>query len=981
MTTLSRNLVFNIVGQGLALIVSFVAVRFIFRQLGSDAFGIIYFNLTLAAVLTTVLELGILATTVREVSSHFDSEPDYIRSLIRTASSLYWGLSIVVVTAVVVAAPLLVQHWINLTTLDTQSAATLLRILSIGTMVALPRALYTSLFRGRQRMAINNSIDVVTAVVQQLGVLGLLKIGASLFVVAAWLSASVLLAVVVYMVWVARLFGWRCLLPAFDRTTVRRNVRFTSLMLSNSLLATALSSTDKLAVSKLMTVSQFGLYGFAAATVGRSNMLSAAIGQAALPSFASLHKSGDHGALLRQYHKLQDLVSFGTLPVFAAISFAALPAYTYLFDSESARLLLLPTAFLCLGFYFAAVLYTPYIASVAVGKPQIVVRANVIGVVLVVPVTIALVLAFGLSGAAFSWVFYQLFALAYVAPRISRDCLGLPPLAWYVQLAKAFLPGVAVYLAAWTALNALTGPSLAPIVLSYVAASAAYAVCAFALIGADTRATVMRAVGATQRTFGYPAKPSRSVPENPLTSPPPAFSRTNFVVAGAGVGLGLACGLLVYFDPRWSPEAMAVAVFATAAIFVNRLGWASGLVTLLIATSMIVRFTFRVGQYDLRPEQVAAALAIGVLALERIRARRWDWLRPSTSELLLLGWFATGLVASTTTAPSHAQSLKVLAVIVISASAIFLPRRLIEKRTDLEVVIRWLLLAFALESAYAVAVYFLHLFGPSIAISVNPAGGHLNGYGTLWEPNVLGAVAGAGALAWSFLGPTRFRHAWIGAALCFAACVVSVTRAALLATVVVFFLSLFLPRPYRFDLRTAILGLAGGVVCLVALAGADAVGHYTVGTSNAIGSVGNSTDLIGRLDQFGPVFKDLAANPILGGGLASFGQRHVVQGLQAHLANVLLSVVNDTGIVGLSLFALSAMVVLVNAWRRRFDREVLGLFAMVMVIVITNQATETLELMITWLLVGVAVSAVQIARREADVSELSLARTAPGIGS
>src|ERR1035437_7538777 len=97
MTRLSRNVVYNVVGQGLILIVSLIAVRFIFRRLGDDVFGIIFFNLTLTAVLTQVLELGVSSTIVREVSGVFHTELTYVRDLIRTASLLYWttGLALV----------------------------------------------------------------------------------------------------------------------------------------------------------------------------------------------------------------------------------------------------------------------------------------------------------------------------------------------------------------------------------------------------------------------------------------------------------------------------------------------------------------------------------------------------------------------------------------------------------------------------------------------------------------------------------------------------------------------------------------------------------------------------------------------------------------------------------------------------------------------------------------------------------------------
>ncbi|MDQ2943157.1 MAG: oligosaccharide flippase family protein, partial [Candidatus Dormibacteraeota bacterium] len=289
MSRLSKNLIFNVAGQGLVLALSFIAVKFIFKQLGDDIFGIIYFNITLATVVTAALELGVLATTSREVSLHFDSEPGYVTALIRTASLVYWGLGFLIVAAIFVSAPVLVEKWINLKTADPGTATTMIRILSISTMVVLPRALYTSLFRGRQRMGINNVIDVTTTIGQQIGIVVLLRLGSGPFTVAGWISATVLVSIVAYVAVAGRLFGWRALVPRFDLGVVKRNREYTTLMMSNSVLSLVHLQADKVVVSKLLPIAEFGLYGFASGIVARATFVSTAIGQVSFPSFSRLH--------------------------------------------------------------------------------------------------------------------------------------------------------------------------------------------------------------------------------------------------------------------------------------------------------------------------------------------------------------------------------------------------------------------------------------------------------------------------------------------------------------------------------------------------------------------------------------------------------------------------------------------------------------------------------------------------------------------
>src|SRR5437899_3274974 len=495
MTRLTRNIIYNVAGQGLFLVLSLIAVRFIFRRLGDDVFGIIFFNLVLTTVLASALELGISATIVREVSSFFDKDRGYVTALIRTGTVLYWGLGLVLVAIIWLTAPLLVTHWVNLKSLDAGTAATTLRILSATTLVALPKALYTSIFRVRLMMALNNAIDVGTAAAQQAGILLLLLRGANVYVVAGWISASVILGIIAYVVVAARLVGWSTLRPAFSGEVVRRTIGFTGHMMVISVLSLVHTQAAQVIVSKLLPIAEFGFYGLAASTVNRATLVTNAVAQAAFPSLSSLFASGDRPSLLTQYRKLQDLVCYGTFPIYAGICFAAVPVYTYVFNAGVAQRLLLPTAFLALGSWMNATISIPYMLSVAMGKPQIAARLNVYALIVVLPVTVLLVLRFGIAGAGFSWVFYHLVGYAYMVPRVCLDCLGSPARLWYVHVLKVVGLGAVTYGPAWLVLNLTSLSSLPIAIVTYVAGSAVFAIGAYLMIGPDLRQTIGRLPG------------------------------------------------------------------------------------------------------------------------------------------------------------------------------------------------------------------------------------------------------------------------------------------------------------------------------------------------------------------------------------------------------------------------------------------------------------------------------------------------------
>jgi hypothetical protein len=460
----------------------------------------------------------------------------------------------------------------------------------------------------------------------------------------------------------------------------------------------------------------------------------------------------------------------------------------------------------------------------------------------------------------------------------------------------------------------------------------------------------------------------------------------------AAVVFALFLGLLAAIGGAWTAFVMLAAVLALGAFYVSMLGFQVGLVLLLVVSAMADHFTVRFGPVDIRAEELAGITALIAFAVLRYRTRDITWVRPSSTELLLGAWLAWGIVASLVDSPDRGLSAKYALLYAVCILGLLLPRRLLAgqgARQRLDTVIRWLLVIFATEATYGSIGYLLHAFGPTIAISPNPASGHLESFGTLWEPNLFGAMSAAGAVAWVYFGPTRFRHAWIGLALCMSGLVDSLTRAAWLAAGAIGVLGISLPNlRRRIDLVTGGWGLLAGLLAAGAVLVVDAIGSYTVPVphvghvppprqSGVFGALLNMTDFVGRINQVGFVWDDIHRDVIFGRGLGSFLVLHQEPpGTPEHIASLPLLVLNDTGIVGLVLFGAFAVTILVRVWRRRHDEFVAGLGQVALLLVLANLATQTSELMIGWLLIGILIAAAEFAPAAESSARITATRAA-----
>lgn len=494
MSRLSKNILYNLFGQGLLIIIGFVSVKQIFRQLGEDALGIIFFTNMLNALLCAVLEMGICTTAIREVSAHFKTDPDYIRDFIRTGSSFYWGSYGVFSIAVFFLSPLIVGEWINLKTMDPGTAVSILRILGIASLVALPKSFYLSLIRGLQRMEINNFIEVSTMALQQFGTILVLALGGGLFHVVYWLTACYGLRISIYFIAAARLFSLRSVIPGYSISAIKRNIQFTSRLLFISITGAIYTQIDKIIISKLMPVGVVGYYGTAYGNVSKGMLLTGAVSQAAYPSFSALFKAGDRQGLLSQYWKLQDMICFITAPIFALIPFAALPLFSYMFNAEVAGMLLVPITLLCIAFYMNGTLNVPHVLTLAVGNPGIAARQHFYDLIVTVPVNAFLIYRYGLTGAGLALIFFYLFRYAYGVPRVCRECLEIPVWQWYRHVVKIFALAGFTYGTAWVGLRIVNNYSLSYLSLAYTSATVVFLTVSYFLITNELRASLWRPV-------------------------------------------------------------------------------------------------------------------------------------------------------------------------------------------------------------------------------------------------------------------------------------------------------------------------------------------------------------------------------------------------------------------------------------------------------------------------------------------------------
>jgi hypothetical protein len=479
-----------------------------------------------------------------------------------------------------------------------------------------------------------------------------------------------------------------------------------------------------------------------------------------------------------------------------------------------------------------------------------------------------------------------------------------------------------------------------------------------------------------------------------------------WVAALGGLAGSVLLGLVAASGTGWGFPVAAVITLSIYGVFAWAFGARVGVLGLLALVCALDAFEFRAGPIFIRAEQIGAVIGfIVIVASRRARARWWV---PSALECVLLIWLVLNVLSSLLNAPQFGASMKVLALIVVSSAGLLIPRRLGLSQEGLQQAVQLQLLIFAGAAAYGlVALLSVPITHSDFGVTFNRLTKQLVASGSLWESNVFGAYCASGAVGWALLGPRWFgwRSAGIGLGLCISGVMVSLTRASWVALFLVA-LMILLTRlrktvePGSIWIAAAMFGstlllfsLAEGAGLYSATGGPHrpdqalayvGLGKVTPIPSPAPGSnppstlptpaptassspgpnlggiVSDPRDIVGRIQQLQAVLYDLRNNPLFGGGTASYGQRYQVQGMQLWIASLPLRVLNDTGVVGLTVFGAFLLLIASTLGRSRRDFLTTTLGLILLVVFIANLSTETLELMFTWLFIGSALVASEV---------------------
>jgi hypothetical protein len=432
--------------------------------------------------------------------------------------------------------------------------------------------------------------------------------------------------------------------------------------------------------------------------------------------------------------------------------------------------------------------------------------------------------------------------------------------------------------------------------------------------------------------------------------------------------------------------AMGVVLLASASVYVlaNRPEFAA---PVLFAATAMPRWFVDVSGLKVRPEHMVCGVMLVALPfwLSRLKGTAL-WI---TADYLLVGYLAMHFLSSTFISIAPGQTIKwCLQQTVVVLPYLFL-RVLISDASAFKRAFRILLAVGAVEAAFGILCFYSNLlFKTEIGMEIGQYGSIPGTYGTQYEANLLGSYCGATSAMFLTMYLQQRRRVFLyGFALTFAGMAISLSRGALLATMIA--LSVVCLRGIKLHLfnkavlaRGAFTMLCVGIIVAPAIYGLWSERLSTVDVSDI--SADDNTRV--RVLTLGLATQGMIEHPVLGNGTASYQLQFSAADLGAGddagwIGNTEMRVLYDTGAIGLGLFTAFLAYLVVGVWKQMKREPVVELEALVVAALaycISFQFTEGTLLAFSWVHLGMIAAGVAVFRRYRNIETQTVTRAIPG---
>ena len=321
---LKRNIIANYFSQGYSAAAGILTVPAYVKYMGAEAYGLVGFYGMLQAWFL-ILDAGLSTTLSREVARYNGGGTTAVTlvQLKRLLELLFAAVGVAGAVAFFLGAPFIASRWLKVVHLDLDGVVRSIQWMGVVIALRWISCLYRGIVSGFENqvwLSGFNSLIATLRFVLSIPVVAFVDNRPSTFFLYQAIVSALEVALLIYQS--TRLMpSVRANAHGWDWSALKPALRFASGVAFTSVVWVLVTQVDKLALSKLLPLSEYGEFTLAVLLAGGINLLSGPISTALVPRLTALAAgNGNHG-LESLYRKFTQIVCIATVPAALVLFF------------------------------------------------------------------------------------------------------------------------------------------------------------------------------------------------------------------------------------------------------------------------------------------------------------------------------------------------------------------------------------------------------------------------------------------------------------------------------------------------------------------------------------------------------------------------------------------------------------------------------------------------------------------------------------
>ncbi len=334
--------------------------------------------------------------------------------LLHTLAVVYWCVAGAIALFILALAPLIASYWLKSKQLSPATISHAVMLMGLVVAFRWPIGLYQGALMGAQRITVSSAINMVMVTISNLGAIAVLAfVSPTIEALFIWQACVGLIHA-----GAMRLGAWRVIGGLrniqFDINELKNIWRFSAGMSGLAVLSIILMQLDKVILSKMLDLEDFGRYMLAMTLANGLLILLTPIFNVIYPRLASLVFLRDEEKIIRLYRTGIFFLAAIVFPTTVAIIILAkdilfLWTNNIGLASTVAPILIL----LIIGTALNGIMIFPYALQLAYGHTKIPLTIVASLIIVYIPLTIFFVMTYGAVGGALAWAILNLIYIIF----------------------------------------------------------------------------------------------------------------------------------------------------------------------------------------------------------------------------------------------------------------------------------------------------------------------------------------------------------------------------------------------------------------------------------------------------------------------------------------------------------------------------------------------------------------------------------------